>query len=189
MGYKQNINRLIEVEYESEDKKYVKSELLNKFEEFINASGYAITKWIKSDAVPYEVLIMDKSGRTYRIVVYLKNITHAGWKEKPWIKRVQVDNVRTVSPECYIDTENTQTFMILGYYNYDNNPLMVGWNAYKYVMHSTQRSCYITIDEMIEGYKKGYHTCVVSKQNVWVFTSDNFNIFLKNYIIANKIEE
>lgn len=189
MSYKCNINKLLEIAEESEDVTYTKAELLKKFEEFIKFSGFTITKWIKLDAVPYEILLMDKEGRTFRIVLYLKNITDAGWKDKPWYKRVQVDNVRNVSPECYIDTENTQTLMILGYYNYDNNPLMVGWNAYKYVMHSTQRSCYVTLDVMLEGYKKGYHTDIVSKQKVWVFTPDNFDVFLKNYINANKIEE
>ena len=74
MSYKYNINRLFEIEEETEDKTYVKSELLKKFEEFINVSGFTITKWIKSDAVPYEILLMDNEGRTYRIVLYLKNI-------------------------------------------------------------------------------------------------------------------
>lgn len=189
MSYKYNINKLNEIETETTDKTYKKKELLKKFEEFVNESNFYIINWIKIDAVPYEVLLENTEGKKYKIVLYLKNITHAGWNEKPWCKRVQVDNVRFVCPDCYIDTENTQTFMILGYYNYDNNPLMVGWNAYKYVMHNTQRSCYITLDEMLEGYKKGYNVSVVSKQKVWVFTPSNFAVFLKDYINANKIEE
>lgn len=189
MNYKHNINRAFDVEENSEDVIYNKTDLFKKFEQFISVSGFIITKWIKTNAVPYEVLLMDKGGRTYRIVMYLKNITHSGWRDKPWIKRVQVNNVRKIAPESYIDTEITQTLMILGYYNYDDNPLMVGWNAYKYVMHDTERSCYVTIDAMLEGYRKGYHNGTISKQKVWIFTPNYFSAFLKNYIETNKIED
>lgn len=189
MYHKYNIDNSNNIETKSMDKVYKKCELLKKFENFIILSGFTIIKWINKNTAPYEILIKSKNDNLYRIVLYLKNVTDAGWKDKPWVKRVQVNNVRNSSPESYIYTDEKQTFMILGYYNYDNNPLMMGWKAYNYVMHVTQRSCYVTIDDMLEGYKKGYHTCIVSKQKVWIFTSENFASFLENYINENKIEE
>ena len=191
MNHKYNINKLHVVETETEDKLYKKKELFKKFEEFISQSGFTVEKWVKSNAVPYEVIIADKNENqiSYRIILYLKNISDAGWVYKPWMKRVQVDNVRSVSPEYYINTERNQALLILGYYNYDDNPIMVAWNPYRYVMHFTQRSCYVTIDEMLEGYKKGYHKCFVSNQKVWIFTANNFRIFLNDYIDSNKVEE
>lgn len=189
MNYKSNINKDLEIVESTRDIVYCKKDLLNKFESFINCSGFRIDKWIKKDNVPYEVLLTNNKGDIFRIVVYLKNISSAGWNEKPYMKRVQVNNVRIVSPDSFIYTEQAQTFMILGYYDFDNNPIMVGWNAYKYVMHKTLRSCYVGIENLLEGYKNGYHKCIISKQMVWIFTSSNFELFLEDYIKTNKIED
>ena len=64
---------------------------------------------------------------------------------------------------------------------------MVAWNAYMYVMHNTERSCYVDVDVMKRAYIQGYVEDIVSKQKVWAFTPEYFDKFLDNYISKNRI--
>ena len=170
----------------AEDKVYKKQELLHKFEEFITEAGFTLKHWIKNSCAPYECLVLNKENEVFDLVVYLKNITGAGWKQKVNRKRAQVSNVKVVSPEDYIPTSSNRTFLILGYYNFDENPLMVAWDAYRYIKHNTMRSTYISVDNLLRGYEKGYVVTTDSSQKVWIFDSKNFETFLLEYISYNK---
>lgn len=169
----------------SEDKTYKKAELLQEFQNFLSLSNYKIEKWINKRKCPYEVLITDSAQQMTHLILYLKNITGAGWKEKPNIKRVQVSNVKVVSPDNFVSTSKCQTIMILGYYNFDNNPIMVGWDAYRYTKHKTMRSCYVNVDNLIMGYENKYYEGISQSQKIWIFDSSKFNVFLNSYIKYN----
>jgi len=169
----------------SEDKTYKKAELLQEFQNFLSLSNYKIEKWINKRKCPYEVLITDSAQKMTHLILYLKNITGAGWKEKPNIKRVQVSNVKVVSPDNFVRTSKCQTIMILGYYNFDNNPIMVGWDAYRYTKHKTMRSCYVNVDNLIMGYENKYYEGISQSQKIWIFDSSKFNVFLNSYIKYN----
>ena len=182
-----NIDKNNNLVYDEPEKRFPKQELLKEFEKFINVSGFSVKEWKNSDHVPYE-LIVNKDGINYRLIIFLKNITGAGWADKPNIKRVQVTNVRVVDIDNYINTTDTEALIILGYYNFDNNPIMVAWNAYRYVSHNKNRSCYIDIESLLEGYNNGYITKTCSDQRVWVFRPSYFETFLKNYIEKNKVD-
>ena len=182
----QNIYKNNEIIEQSEDKKYSKRELFEYFKSFISKCGYSIVGEIDYKSSPYIVNIK-KDDKEYRLIMFYKNITGAGWIDKPNIKRVQVTNVRKGDISKYISTSNNETLIILGYYNYDDNPIMVAWNAYHYVYHDTTRSCYVDVNTLIDGYKKGYLNTVYAKQNIWVFTSENFERFLQEYINLNKV--
>ena len=136
-----------------------------------------------------EQINRDYEGKEYTLVMYLKNITGAGWADKPHMKRVQVSNVRKDDMDKYIDTTNNQTILILGYYNFDDNPVIVAWNAYRYVYHNTVRSCYVSVDNLMDAYKSGMAVTECSNQEIWVFKPNHFEEFLKNYIEQNKIGE
>ena len=120
--------------------------------------------------------------------MYLKNVTGAGWADKPNYRRVQVTNVRIEDPERYIDPTDQDVFMVLGYYDFDNNPIMVAWDAYKYVMHNTNRSCYVTTNNLQAGYSKGIEITNCSEQKIWIFKADYFKIFLDNYMKELKVD-
>lgn len=140
----------------SPDKVYKKSELLKMFEEFIENSDFTLLKWIKNSCAPYECILVDKKGLNYDLIIYLKNITGAGWSQKINRKRAQVSNVKVVSPDDYVPTSDNKSLLILGYYNFDNNPIMVAWDAYRYIKHNTMRSTYISVDNLLRGYQNGY---------------------------------
>ena len=170
----------------SDDKLFSKKELLNKFEEFINNEEYKIEKIINYKSAPYELLISNPESELFYLVIYLKNITGAGWKNKPSIRRVQVNNILNKRPDSYIDTTKNKTFIILGYYNFDDNPIMVAWDAYRYIDPKTNRSAYIQIDTLLRGYKAGYLETVNANQKIWVFTNPFFDKFLQDYIGYNE---
>ena len=182
-----NIDRNNNLVYDQPEKKLSKNGLFEEFEKFVAVNGFTVKEWKNKKSVPYE-LIVGKEGINYRLIVFLKNITGAGWVDKPHIKRVQVTNVRTVDNEKYISTTDTEALIILGYYNFDDNPIMVAWNAYRYVNHNKNRSCYIDIESLHEGYMNGYTTRMCSDQRVWVFKPSYFETFLKNYIEKNKVQ-
>lgn len=170
----------------SPDKVYKKSELLTKFVDFIEHSDFKLEKWIKNSCAPYECILSDKKGNDFDLIIYLKNITGAGWSQKINRKRAQVSNVKVVSPDDYVPTSNNKSLLILGYYNFDDNPIMVAWDAYRYIQHNTMRSTYISVDNLIRGYEKGYLVTTDSSQKVWIFDSYHFEKFLNDYISYNK---
>lgn len=182
-----NIDTNNNLVYDKSEKIFKKNQLIKKFEEFIEVSGFKVIRWVNKIHSPYE-LIITKDNKEYRIVVFLKNITGAGWADKPNMKRVQVTNIRVVDIDNYINTTDKEALVILGYYNFDDNPIMVAWNAYRYVSHNKNRSCYIDIESLLEGYNNGYITKTCSDQRVWVFKSNYFETFLKNYIEKNKVD-
>lgn len=185
MAHYINIDHANNKIYDRDEVVFSKKDLLQKFEEFVGVCGYQVT-WINNKRAPYELQISN-GIKEYTLILYLKNITGAGWFDKPHIKRVQVTNVRNDDMSKYIDTTNNQTLLILGYYNFDNNPIMVAWNAYHYVYHATNRSCYVTIDNLLDGYRNGSIVSECSEQQIWVFNSEHFIGFLDSYIETNKI--
>lgn len=172
----------------SEDKVFPKKELLQKFEDFVHESGFQLKNWIKNSCAPYECIVLDSNNNVYDLIIYLKNITGAGWQDKKDRKRAQVSNIKVVSPTDYVPTSSNRTVLILGYYNFDNNPIMVAWDAYRYIKHNTMRSTYISVDNLIRGYEEGYLVTTDSSQKVWIFDAKNFEKFLINYISYNKLQ-
>ncbi len=170
----------------SEDKLFTKKELFDRFASFIQNSGYSVYEWVRSNKAPYELIIYDQDNKPLYLSLYLKNITGAGWQDKPKIKRVQVTNVRVTAPDNYVNTTDNQSLMVLGYYEYDDNPIMVAWDAYRYVNHKTMRSCYVNIDTLIRAYQLGYLTTTNASQKVWIFTPQYFGKFVDDYIEYKK---
>jgi len=188
MGSFSNINKKNEIVLNTENIVFNKNQLMGKFEEFILVNGFKVKIWNSIQKSPFEITINDGKS-DYYLVAFLKSLSLSGWKEKPNIKRVQVPNIRKIDEKKYIDTTLKQTFVILGYYEFDDNPIMVAWNAYKFVLHNTLRSCYVNLTSLQTGYRLGYFECNDSKQKHWIFTSGNFGLFLEKYIEYNKVCE
>ena len=135
--------------------------------------------FISSSQLKIELIL---NGEKYSFVSFLKNITGAGWENKPKIKRVQVSNVKNLdSNRLYVSCEK-EFNMIIGYYNYDNNPIFVAWDAYRYLNHNTIRSCYVTVDSLKVGYIKRYYEGVDSAQKIWIFDQEHLKEYIINYI-------
>ena len=181
-----NIKKDNSLDFQSKYTPFSKKNLLIEFERNAKIAGIDKIEWTNEKESAYKCSL--SSGmKEYKLFMYLRNISGAGWKEKPWIKRVQVPNIRLEHPEYYVDTVDNQTLVIIGYYNYDSNPLFVAWDAYGYVMHSTLRSCYVDVDDLLMGYKEDYYEGECANQKIWVFKPEHLCKFLDRYIIKNSL--
>lgn len=163
----------------SEDKKFSPSEIKNYFLEALSLSKIDVIEFKEIKRSYYKIKIKPKS---LCLNVVLKNITGAGWETKPKIKRIQVLNFMETDPNFVNDNSESTLNMIIGYYNFDDNPIFVGWEAYRYYNHKTSRSCYVTVDSLKRGYEKKFYEGIDSSQNIWIFKPEHFNDFLIKYI-------
>ena len=162
------------------DKKYGRDILSTSLKKALTMANIEI---IDFSYISNSQLCMDLSinGENYRFISLLKNITGAGWENKPKIKRVQVSNIKNINYDgLYISCKNAFN-MIIGYYNYDNNPIFVAWDAYRYLNHNTIRSCYVTVDSLRVGYIKRYYEGVDSAQKIWIFDAEHIKDFMISY--------
>lgn len=164
----------------TKDKIYTRKQLFANFEIFISYSNFFITKVINLTEPPFEIHVSNNE-KEYVFYFFLKNITGAGWKNKPKIKRIQIKNTTNIKEKLII-TNDKQLFLLLGYYNFDDNPIMVAWDPYRYDKHNTVRSCYVTTDLLLLGYQEGFAQTSSSGNIIWIFDKFHFNDFLLNYI-------
>ena len=163
----------------SEDKKYDRNSLIT----------LTIKELEKSDVTNVSIAFRNKrfflkfelDNQEYLFDMFLKNITGAGWEDKPEIKRCQVSNAKNDDIDIEI-IEHKKYNLILGYYCFDENPILVAWDPYRYMNHNTIRSCYVTVDTLKRGYEKGFYEGVVSSQKLWVFKGECFVKFVNRYI-------
>lgn len=182
-----NIKKDYTLAFDTDYIPYKKDELIREFEYCIKAAGITKIEWQDRKESPYKCSIVHNEKK-YCLYMYLKNVSGAGWENKPWMKRVQVPNIRIQHPDYYVMTKDTTTMLIVGYYNYDDNPIFVAWDAYGYVMHSTVRSCYVEVDDLLRGYRDGYYKGSCSGQTIWVFRPKYICDFLEEYIKQNSVE-
>jgi hypothetical protein len=167
------------VEYGNE-KVISKKELLEKFEYYINEGGWKFISWSQNKKTPYQCIVNDGT-HNIDILLYLKNITNAGWANKPMSKRIQVGNDKRIDYSMLRNQSSEKINLIIGYYDY-NNPIFAAWKSEEYTKHKTNRSCYIDAEDIMNGYKDKYIKTVRRGQELYVFTPENLVNYIKEYI-------
>lgn len=167
---------------QAQDKRYPSKMLFDNLIQLLKNNEFTVVKLYSNSKSPIDALVMRDNDTFYRLVVYMKNITGAGWEDKKYRKRVQVTNVRFKQPNQYISTNEHQAMFILGYYNFDNNPIYVAWDLYRYTNHNTNRSCYVSVSHLLSGYETGYYQGVSAENIIWVFKEQYFSKFINDYI-------
>ncbi|MCR4874507.1 MAG: hypothetical protein K5923_02035 [Clostridia bacterium] len=162
-------------------KTLTKSQLEEKFEEFLVASNFKITF---KDSSKSEVRISD-GIRRFDIFYILKNISSGGWKEKNSIFRIQVSNTKDV----LVTTNSIRTHIILGLVEYKGEDILVAWNSYRYVNHKTQRSCYVDESALDTCFNRGYIKVHDFDQETWLCRKENFSLLIRDYLYFNYIGE
>lgn len=136
-------------------RKLGKEKLINLFMASVKKSGYEITRLEKADDTnpfePFEIIATD--GSKYTIHVCLKNISGAGWSDKPEIKRIQIKQL----PE--LPRQRKKEFYILcGVCAYEETTLLAIWDPANYVTHNTVCSCYVYFSSLEKAMNNGaYH--------------------------------
>lgn len=175
-----NINKNKE-KVKEKDIKHTKEVMVNDFLKMIQKNNFNIYE-LKTSRNPMYVYFKDAENTRYEIYFYLKNVSYTGWYDKPKYKRIQVNNIKKQLPKDFKYNSKIPLIIFFGYYNHDNNPLFVSWFSYNYLDHSTQRSCYVTLDIIEIAYEIGMYEGIVSGQKVWVYKSNKFSEFLESYI-------
>lgn len=157
-----------------------KADLLGTFEAALSHNGWHFVEWTKTDVAPYQCVV-NRRGTLIDIVVYLKRIGNAGWENKPECKRVQVSNLKSVEHLLMRNESATKLNLIIGYYDYEA-PLYAAWDASLYVGHETNRSAYVDVDQLVEGYAAGYVETQCSGLPVTVFQPYYLTKYLDQYI-------
>jgi hypothetical protein len=159
--------------------------LLNKFRNmFTYSEEYSFLKWKYTTSAPYHCII-EYNNKKIDVMLYLKNITNAGWEHKPDVKRVQVSNPKYLNLNFNRVDDMEKISLIIGYYNFEK-PIFVSWDAYEFRRHKTNRSCYVDIESLVAGYSEGYYKTKLYNQDIEIFSSKNIDIFLNNFFDKTK---
>lgn len=167
------------IEY-GQDRIMKKKELLSSFEQYINNGGWKFVKWSQKKKSPYQCVV-NNGKYNVDILLYLKNITNAGWEDKPHSKRIQVGNNKDIDFSMLRNQNKKKINLIIGYYNY-NKPIFAAWDSEEYTRHKTNRSCYIDVVDLIKGYKKKFIKVMRRGQQLYVFTPNNLIKYINHYI-------
>jgi hypothetical protein len=164
-----------------ECKKLNKKELYQILWRSMESAGF---KFIQMTKLPKAVKVETHSPHNGPVtfLIVIKNLCDSGWKDKPWIKRIQVYNLGGVADGYLKPMTEHNVSLLLGFGVVDSKPVFCAWNCYRYQYHATLRSCYVHDDILSKAQEDGYAYSVDSSQDVWVFTPENFGIFFDNYL-------
>ncbi len=83
---------------------------------------------------------IESDGKPFRLNFVLRSLGTGGWKEKPWIYRIQIGALKEGALPMARDGELS---LLLGLFYLDGAPALAAWNPFMYVFHKTNRSCYL----------------------------------------------
>lgn len=159
-----------------------KIELYELFKSFLEKSDFNIISE-ENLADIYKVKIND-TARKFDIHFMLKNVSDSGWSDNLEIKRIQVGDVK----KNIVYTNKIRTHFLCGITRYNDKNLLIVWNSYRYLNHSTNRSCYVYLESIKSAYEKGYYFTNDFDQEIWLCDEKHFNLLIRDYINFNYME-
>lgn len=155
--------------------------LLERFSNILTNSGFQIIKTEKNRNM--YTFVIKKVG-IFTIHFLLRTVSTSGWKDKPFIRRVQI---ASFDINELPKTTNNETCMIVGIENLFDKDLVVVWDIYRYGIHFTNRSCYVNVTSLANALENSYYYGINSNLPVWISTDTSFDILLSRYIEKNKV--
>lgn len=162
-----------------------RNELLADLETAILFSGYEIKETNYNTKTTFSKIRIAKNNQI-ELEFIIKNIVNSGWSHKPLIRRVQI---RNIPQEELTVSSMTQTSIIIGVIDVIDKTMFVAWSPYLNSFHRTNRSCYVQLSTVFQGYLKGYFSSVESNQRIWISDNKNLHRLLYNYLKSNNIGE
>ena len=157
--------------------KLSQEEINIKIEEFLTKSSFHV-KDKKVTIIPYLYKVEDVA-RKINIHFICKNITNAFLPGKPDVYRIQISTINDI----FVYTNKNETMLLCGLCLYKDKWLLVVWNAYRYLNHKTNRSCYVNESTLEDCYNSGYCFSRDFSQESWICDIDHFNLLIRDYII------
>ena len=130
-----------------------KEKLHSTFQSIALQSNCSISRLEKADdTMPFEPYIIGlDDGRKIKVHIYMKNISGAGWADKPEIKRIQVNKL----PDIPIQRKE-EFYILCGVCNYDSQDVLATWDPFNYMTHNTCCSCYVYISSLEKAASGGF---------------------------------
>lgn len=153
------------------------NEINIKLKNFITNSSFTIKEFSDIE-MPYKYRIEDVA-RKIKVNFICKNITKSGWEDKPDIVRIQIKNIS----DMFIYTNKNEALLLCGLCEVNDKWLLVVWNAYRYMNHKTNRSCYVYKDSLKNCYENGYGFFRDFNQETWICDEYHFNLLVRDYIL------
>ncbi len=138
----------------------------------------------KKSEMDVDIVKISDGVRKFELHYLLKNISNGGWKNYNNIKRIQIGNIK----KGLVYTNRIRTHMLLGLVRYDEDYILVVWNSYLYTNHSTNRSCYITLEAIEKCLNRGYVQVHEFDQDIWLCDKRHFGLLIRDYINYNYME-
>ena len=153
-----------------------RKELYSIFDNILMASLFEIQKKASLDfgIVKYN---LKKENNEYIIYVKLKNVCHAGWKDKKFIRRIQTTPLKNI-PE----TTKNSCFLLGGIAFYENEPIFICWNANTYIHHTSNRSCYVNVSSIKKACELGVYIGCDSSQVVYLSNKNSLEKLIEEFI-------
>ncbi len=162
-------------------------ELLLTFEKTLVSSGILINSIEKcEDSIKnfYQVKIIFKN-KQLNLFVDLRNISSAYLPNKPYILRRQVGKLEFDA--IPINDENSLS-MLIGITCIDDKIILVCWNPFYFIGHSTNRSCYVLESSLEEAKQFGLYDGNDCRTPVLVCLDSCFDKMLDIYVERNVVD-
>lgn len=154
--------------------------LINDLIKGLQTSGYTDINVSKNE---FNMFIIEmRKINEYKLYVFLRKVTKAGWKNLPEKRRVQVSsfNINELPP-----SGKKSTCMILGIQEIFDRNIFIAWNVYNYGYHATNRSCYVHTSNIYKVFTKGYLTTTDQSNKIWLSDEYNIDKLISSYIEYN----
>ncbi len=125
-----------------------------------------------SPFVPYEIRLKDDIS--LRVHIYAKNISGAGWSDKPEIKRIQVKKLPEIPRQRWNDF-----YLLCGVCDYDFQSIVAVWDPLNYTTHNTCCSCYVYVSSLEKAKNNGLFVGLNKGKEVMTCSDQSFGNLLK----------
>ena len=164
-----------------------KQDLLLFFEQTLVLSGFFVeeTKDLKNEIGSFHLFKVKNKSSEFVITANISNISDAYLPNKPFIKRRQVGHL--VFEALPKNTKNKVTLLI-GIKRIENEFVIVCWNPFYFVGHSTNRSCYVNESTLEKTSRLGFYVGDDCGTKLYACTNNRFAELLDLFITENAID-
>lgn len=162
-------------------------QLLLFFEKVLTSSNILINSVKECESELKNFYLFDVSYKDENLFLYvnIRNISSAYLPNKPYILRRQVGKL---SFEFLPANKKNSLTLLLGITNEDESIVVVCWNPFYFIGHSTNRSCYVLESSLTIAKNLGLYVGEDCKTPVLVCSTNNFEELLEVYRERNMVD-
>lgn len=166
-----------------DNNKLSKNELLCKFQSFLVDSNYLIIGCKQNENInffyDYDLI---RDNKKMKIHANVKKISNAFFPNNDSVLRIQTG---PIDVDLLPENSKNEISILVGFINFNNVEIIAIWNAFYFVGHKKNRSCYLTLDNLIDTTNEGYLITDYANTPVYISTKERMDIVIKEFIDNN----